>query len=265
MGLAIDTVGFVATNPGASAAGTMLIGDPAAVRNFQSTDRAYIMELFRQGATEGLVAARSPLLHDAVRGVQFTPSETPSALLLPRRGNQPVKAQDTIQYFIGGGGAEVDLGGSQIWYSNLPGIAARLHMWGDLDPLIVNIEVVEVDFNTNATAGQWADTVITTTQNLLKANTDYAVLGGIVDVAVCMFGIKGPDTGNLRICMPGVVRSEVTSEYFARFSDDNGIPYIPVINSANQGSTFLSCSAVAAGAAIKGQLILAQLSQYVTP
>lgn len=265
MGYAIDTVAFIATNPGASAAGVMAIGDPAAVRNFAPTDRAYLVELFRQGATEGLVAARSPLLHDAVRGIQYTPSETPSNLLLPRRLNQPLKAQDTLSYFLGGGGAEVDMGAAQLWYSNLPGVAARLHTWADLDPLIVNVEVIEVDFNTNATAGQWADTVITTTQNLLKANTDYAVLGGVVDVATCVFGVKGPDTGNLRICMPGSLRSEVTSEYFARMSDDNGYPYIPVINSANQGSTFLSCAAVAAGAAIKGQLILGQLSQYVTP
>lgn len=265
MGLAIDTVAFAATNPGASAAAVMSIGDPNAVRNFAPTDRAYIMELFRQGVTEGLVAARSPLLHDAVRGIQYTPSETPSNILLPRRMNQPLKAQDTISYFIGGGGAEVDMGASQIWYSNLPGVAARLHLWADLDPLVVNIEVVEVDFNTNATAGQWSDTVITTTQNLLKANTDYCVIGGIVDVACCVFGVKGPDTGNLRICMPGTLRSEVTQDYFARTSEESGFPYIPVINSANQGSTFLSCAAVATGAAIKGQLILGQLAQLVTP
>jgi len=107
--------------------------------------------------------------------------------------------------------------------------------------------------------------VITTTENLLHANTDYAVLGYIVDVAVCLFGVKGVDTGNLRICGPGVLRSEVTSEYFARLSDETGMPTIPVINSANQGSIFASASAVATGAAIKGQLILGQLSQTVTP
>jgi hypothetical protein len=265
MGLAIDFVAFIATNPGASAAGVMAIGDPNAIRNFQGTDRAYLVELFRQGATEGLVAARSPLLHDAVRGIQFTPSETPSNILIPRKFNQPVKAQDTISYFLGGGGAETDMGAAQLWYSNLPGVAARLHMSSDIDPLIVNIEIVEVDFNTNATAGQWADTVITTTQNLLKANTDYAVLGYITDVAVCVIGVKGPDTGNLRVVGPGSVRSEVTSNYFAQMSDDTGFPYIPVINSANQGSTFVSAAAVATGAAIKGQLILGQLAQPVTP
>lgn len=265
MGLAIDTPAFIATNPGASAAGVFATGDSGVVRNFSNTDRALLVELFRQGATEGLVAVRSPLLHDAVRGIQYTPSETPTATLIPRRLNQPLRPQDTLSAFLGGGAAEVDLGGMQIFYSNLPGVNARLHTWADLESLIVYVKALEVDINTAATAGQWQDTVITTTENLLHANTDYAVLGYIVDVAVCLFGVKGVDTGNLRICGPGVLRSEVTCHYFAQLSDDTGLPTIPVINSANQGAIFASCSAVATGAAIKGQLILGQLSQTVTP
>lgn len=265
MGLAIDTPAFIATNPGASAAATFATGDSGTIRNFSNTDRAILVELFRQGATEGLVSVRSPLLHDAVRGIQYTPSETPSNLLIPRRLNQPLRPQDTLSAFLGGGGAEVDMGGMQVFYSNLPGVNARLHMWADLAPLIVYIKALEVDFNTAATAGQWQDTVIITTENLLHANTDYAVLGYIVDVACCLFGVKGVDTGNLRICGPGSLRSEVTSDYFAKLSDDTGMPIIPVINSANQGAIFASCAAIATGTAIKGQLILGQLAQTVTP
>src|SRR5579863_1370037 len=134
MGLAIDTPAFIATNPGASAAGVFVTGDSGVIRNFAGTDRALLAELFRQGVTEGLVAVRSPLLHDAVRGVQFTPSETPSALLIPRRLLQPLRPQDTLSAFIGGGGAEVDMGAMQVWYSNLPGANARLHLWTDIQP-----------------------------------------------------------------------------------------------------------------------------------
>ena len=61
------------------------------------------------------------------------------------------------------------------------------------------------------------------------------------------------------------MRSEVTSDYFAKLSDDTGMPTIPVINSANQGAIFASCAAIATATAIKGQLILGQLSQTVTP
>lgn len=261
MGYAIDTIAAIATNPSALAVATPATGDSGTVRNFAQTDKALLLEMFRQGATEGLVRVRSPLLHDFVRGIMFTPSETPTALLLPRRLNQNLHPQDVLTLEIGGGAAEVDVMGAQIFYSNLPGAMARLHMWSDIQSIIKNVKPVEVDFNTAATAGQWQDTAVTTTENLLHANTDYAVLGYIVDVAVCMFGVKGIDTSNLRVCGPGVTRSEVTSEYFARMSDETGQPTIPVINSANQGSIFASCSAVATGAAIKGQLILAELAQ----
>lgn len=264
MGVAIDTVGFVATNPGALAVAAPSTGDSGTVRNFAQTDSALLVELFRQGATEGLVRVRSPLLHDFVRGIMATPSETPSAILLPRRLNQNLHPQDVLTLELGGGAAEVDAGGMQIFYSNVPGAAARLHMWGDVKAIVKNVKPVEVDFNTAAIAGQWQDTAITATENLLHANTDYAVLGYIVDVAVCMFGVKGIDTSNLRVCGPGVLRSEVTSDWFAKLSDDTGLPTIPVINSANQGSIFASCLAVATGAAIKGQLILAELSQNLS-
>ncbi|MGB7025609.1 MAG: hypothetical protein WBD73_17610, partial [Candidatus Acidiferrales bacterium] len=249
------------TNPGASAAAVASTGDTFQIRNFAATDRALLTSIIRQGATEGLVQLLSPLLHDNVRGITFTPSETPTAVLKGRRLSQPLKAQDLLAINIGGGAAEVDAGAFTVFYTNLPGAAARLHMWSDIAALIKNVKPLEVDFNTNAVGGIWTDTVITTTESLLHANTDYACLGYITDVAVCAFGLKGTDTGNLRVCGPGVLRSEVTSDYFAKLSDETGMPTIPVINAANAGNTFASCLAVAAAAAVKGQLILAELSQ----
>ncbi len=261
MGLAIDTVGFVATNPGATKAATASGGDSFTIRSFAPTDMARLTEVIRQGATEGLVQLLSPLFHDNVRGITFTPSETPTAHLKGERLSQPLKSQDTLVVNIGGGAAEVDAGAFAVWYSNLGGASARLHMWSDIASLVKNVKPLEVDFNTAAAAGQWQDTVITTTENLLHANTDYAVLGYITDVAVCAIGLKGIDTGNLRVCGPGVLRSEVTSQYFADKSDAMGQPYIPVFNAANAANTFLSCMAVETATAVKGQLILAELAQ----
>lgn len=261
---AIDTVGFAATNPGAALAATPNTGDSFTVRNFPQTNNARLMAIGRQGATEGLVRVRSPLLHDFVRGIMFTPSETPVAVTMPRYAGQSLHPQDVLTVELGGGAAEVDAGFLSIYYDTVPGASPRLHSFGDIAGIIKNIKPVEVDFNTAATAGQWADTAITTTENLLHANTDYAVLGYIVDVAVCAFGVRGVDTGNLRVCGPGVVRSEVTANWFIEQSLQSGLPHIPVISSANQGAIFASCMAVATGAAIKGQLVLAELSQTLS-
>lgn len=261
MGLAIDTVGFVATNPGATKAATASAGDSFTIRAFAPTDFARLVSVRRQGAAEGIVQLLSPLFHDNVRGITFTPSETPTAELKGQRLSQPLKSQDTLVVNIGGGAAEVDAGAFMVFYSNLGGASARLHTWADIASLVKNVKPLEVDFNTAATAGQWADTVITTTENLLHANTDYAVLGYVTDIALLSLGLRGTDTGNLRVTGPGVLRSEVTSSYFADLSDMTGLPCIPVFNAANAANTFISALDVATAAACKGQLILAELSQ----
>lgn len=264
MGVAIDTVAFYAVNPGAGpTVATLAPGDSATIRANNPSGSILLDDLFRQGAAEGYVRVRSPRLHDNVRGIMITPSETPVAAGLPWDIGQPLFPQDTLVVEQSGGTAETDVGAFVVWYSDLAGSEARLHMPGDVLPLVEHFVYVEVDFNTAATAGQWQDTAINTTEDLLKANRDYAVLGYITDVAVNAMGIKGTDTGNYRITGPGVLRSEVTSRWFLWQAEKNNRPYIPVINSANKANTFLSCQAASAGAAVKGQLALALLSHNI--
>lgn len=265
MGVAIDTIAGSATNPGSGGAAlTMATGDSATVRAGNPTGSIGLDHIFRQGATEGFIRVRSPRLHDNVQGIRFVPSETPTAILLPPELQQPLYPQDTLILEIAGGGAEVDNAAFVIYYTDLAGSEARLKMAADVLPLIEHLVTVEVDFNTSGTAGAWADTAINATFDLLKANRDYAVFGYITDVAVTALGIKGTDTGNYRVCGPGVTRSEVTSRWFLDNALRQGRPYIPLINSANRYNTFLSATAVATSAAIKGQLILGLMSHNLT-
>ena len=265
MGVAIDTIAFAATNPGAGGAvATMAPGDSATVRASNPTGSIDLDQIFRQGATEGFVGVRSPRLIDNVRGIRFTPSETPTAILIGGELGQPLYPQDNLIIEIGGGAAEVDAGAAVIYYSDIAGSEARLKMPGDVLPLIEHLTVVEVDFNTAATAGQWQDTLVTVTEDLTRANRDYALLGYITDVAVCALGVKSADTGNYRVCGPGVTRSEVTSRYFLDASTKKGRPYIPVLNSANKNNTYVSAVAVATATAVKAQLVLGLLSHNLT-
>ena len=262
MGVAIDTVAFYGVNPGAGPqVATMAPGDSATIRANNPSGVVLLDDIFRQAGTEGFTRIRSPRLHDNVRGIMVTPTESPGAAFLPWDIGQPLYPQDTVVIEQSGGAAETDAGAFVVWYSDLAGSEARLHMPGDILPLIEHFVYVEVDFNTAATAGQWQDTALNATEDLLKANRDYAVLGYITDVAVNCMGIKGTDTGNYRVCGPGVLRSEVTSRWFLWQSEKNNRPYIPVINSANKANTFLSAQASTAATAIKGQLALALLSR----
>jgi hypothetical protein len=262
MGLAIDSVVFTALNPGAApAAGNAVVnaGDSAQIRNFTPTGTASIDVVSRQGATEGFVELRSPLFHDNVRGLHYITAETPTVLLMPQQVGQPARSADTLTITLAGGGAETDAGFMGVYYSDLPGAAAKLQSWANLSPLVQNIKPVEVDFTTTA-LGLWLDTVITTTENLLKADTWYALLGYITDVPVNAIGIKCPETANLRICGPGATSTFRTDEYFLLMDARHGRPYIPTFSANNRAAIFVSASAVAA-AATKCTLILAELAK----
>lgn len=263
MGLAKDTLLFSKVNPGAAATAfaSTTSGDPATVRNFAATDHAYLEGLIRRGATSGMARVRSPLLADNVSGIQFFTGETPSVFMLPPEVLQELRAQDNLIVEGTGGTNETDLILLQVYYTNLLGASARLHNLSDIKPLVEAIKPVRVAVTASATIGAWSDTLITASENLLDANTDYAVLGYVTDVALGAVGIKGQDTANLRICGPGTTLAEDTGDYFVKLDRMSVSPQIPVINSSNAGSIFVSVCDSAASTAANVTVVLAELSQ----
>lgn len=266
LGLCLDTVLVNAINPGAGGAvGTVAAsGDPLAVRNFNPPDTAYLEGFTRMGTTAGFVQVQSPLLHDNVQGIRITPGESPSFFSITPQNPQKLNAQDFLTVTIAGGAAETDLAILYIYYTNLPGAAARLHSPADISGNQKNFKPIRVAVTSSATVGAWVDTAITTTENLLHANTDYAVLGYTSNVALAAIGVKGADTSNFRVCGPGATLELPTSDFFVRMSNLTGRPHIPVINSANAPSTFVSVCAATASVAAVVELMLAELQTILT-
>src|SRR6266581_4933619 len=190
----------------------------------------------------------------------ITPGESPSVYGIPGLAAEQLHPQDTLAVSVAGGAAETDIVILHNYYTDLPGAAARLHSWGDIAGNIAHVKPIRVAVTTSATIGAWADTVITTTENLLKANTDYAVLGYSTNTALGAIGIKGPDTSNLRATGPGATSEFATSNYFAYLSQSPCLPFIPVFNAANANATFVSSCAATASVAAVVELIVAQLS-----
>lgn len=260
MGLAVEVISSFATNPGATfTATTISPGDSFNVRNFAVTDTAFLLNLIRRGATSGAARVRSPLLHDNVRGIAITTGQTPSIFGLPRELSQPLYAQDRLIVEVTGGAAETDLALLVIYYSNLLGVSARLHLRGDIEGNVKSIKPLTVAVTNSATIGTWTDTVITTTEDLTHANKDYAVLGYITDTALAAVAVKGIDTGNVRVGGPGSVNTEDTADYFVVQGIYHNVPFIPVINSANKAGTFVSTVDSAASSTANITLVLAEL------
>ena len=181
----------------------------------------------------------SPNMHDNQTGITFEPLEVPAQFLLPQEAAVSVVSNDTLSLYGGIAAAGTIAGAMQIYYSQLPGIQARLHSWGDISGNVRYYKSVEVDLAAVA-VGAWTDTLITTTENQLHANKDYAVLGYQCSEAVDVVGVKGSATGNLRVCGPGASSTLDITEYFVFMSEMQRTPYIPVFNSDDRQAFYVS-------------------------
>jgi hypothetical protein len=262
MGVAFELISGRVSNPGSTfTALTANTGDSFSVRSYQASTPAYLESVYAHEATIGVLRVRSPRMHDNVQGLRIRVPSTVSRALTPRYARQMLYPQDSLTVEMTGGGAETDVGVLQMYYSDLPGIAARLALWPQIQSRIVNLLSAEVAVTGAATTGDWsAGTALNATFDLLKANVDYAVLGYETDTAVAAIAIKGPDTGNLKVGGPGTTEALETRGWFIRESNDLGTPHIPVINAANKGSTLVHQVSASASATINVSLILAELS-----
>lgn len=269
MGLALDTIAAYRTTSGSAdtvmSAAIIAAGDSFTIRNGTPNQPIRLERFMSQGTVGSGYRVRSSLLHDVAEGIQFFPGQTPANGNVGEYVPQLLKPQDSliaeIQDAATTGTAIFALGN---FYQDLPGVAARLHTLADIVNLVKNIKVLRVVMGSGGAAGAWLDTGITVTEDLLHANTDYAVLGYETDTALCAVGVRGADTGNLRVCGPGSVDPNITRDYFIRQSQFYGGPRIPVFNSANKGSTTASAIGNASPTGAQVQLILAELSQNIS-
>jgi len=260
MGLAMDLQAGYATNPGSTlTALTPSPNDSFVVKSFAPSANAYLEQLIRGGAEQGIIRVRSPLMHDFVQGIRISCPTGVIPKLLSQVVLQPLYTQDSLVVEVTGASAASDIGAIGIYYTDLGGASARLVMPGDISGRVRNIVGVQVDVTTSAAIGTWSDTLITATEDVLHANTDYAVLGYVTNVALGVVALRGPDTSNLRVGGPGPASSESTSQHFVVLSERTGLPHIPVINAANKGGTYVSVVHYAASIAGSVTLIMAEL------
>lgn len=264
MGQAIDTILAFSTQAGASAFPTQLAATPGDSLTLRSTNGASAVSL------EGVITASnvggqlfrvaSPLLHDNVTGLTWAAPENPSPFLLPAAISVPLASQDTLAVFGACAAATTITMGLVVKYDDVRGAAADLYRWSDLSSDIKQIKSIQVALNAVA-VGAWTDTLITTTENQLHADSSYAVLGWEASPSVDIVGVKGVATGNLRMCGPGAATSLDISSYFIYQAEQGNTPYIPVFQANDRNSFYVSAANHAAigGAAATVSLLVAEL------
>lgn len=265
MGLALDTVLLDVHNAATAAIGltnaTPANGDSLGVRSFKDTAMATLENIFMQGASSPRrVRILSPRLHDNATGINLQTAENPTEFLLAAELEQMLYSADVLTVQMDAAASSDTVAALSVYYSDLPGVAANLYTWPQIKGKILDIKPVEVDLTTNATIGQWSDTAITTTDNQLKANYNYAVLGFTESASLLTVGIKGPATGNLRACIPGASPTLRLTDYFVYQSEASGRPYIPVFNANDRANTFVSAASNGSAVSTNVFMICARLS-----
>lgn len=222
----------------------MATGDSATVPNFDFASPCYLDEVWAQFAEKlGLVRIRSSRLHDDAQGIRLQVPVN-NELLLPDGADQLLYPGDTLtleaQAQVKEKAVVVAL---QQYFSDLPGVAARLAMWAEIQPRIKNIFGCQITEVTTTAVNWGAGKALNASFDTFKSGTDYAVLGYTSSIEATALRIVGPDTGNLGIGGPLRLDSKVTRGYFIDQSVKTGRPYIPIIASNNKAATLVSAIA----------------------
>jgi hypothetical protein len=253
-----------ATAPGATlTALTMAAGNSLTVRNGNPNSQISLLNMWAFENAAGIFRIRSPKLHDNVQGIRYRIVASDPVPLMPLGATQKLWPQDTLIAEISGSatGGQIEQGQALIWYSDLPGSNARLAQWTQIQPRVVNYLTVEVPITTGAGGGYTGQVAINSTFDLLQANTDYAILGGEVDVLCAAVQITGPDFANFGIGFPGYLSNRnFPGRFFYELNWQTGLPTIPIFNSANKAGTLVAVVQNQAAAAVNVTLNLVQLA-----
>lgn len=265
MGLVLDTVLLDLHNAATTAVGltpsTPATGDSLSVRSFAANAYAKLEAVFLH-ASAGPRRAQitSPRMHDNVTGIALQFAELPTEFALPRYVGEPLYSADTLTVQLDAAASSDTVAALLNYYSDIPGSAADLRNWGDIAGRIKHIKAMQVAVTSSATIGQWSDTVITTTDNQLHADAEYAVLGFETSAALLTFAIKGPATSNYRVGCPGSTETTDVTEYFITMGEKHNTPHIPVFKANDRNSTYVSVAAPTASVGADVFAILAELA-----
>jgi len=264
MGAALDTVVGTATAPGATiTAVTATTGDSLAVRNTSTGTRIVLLSMWGFFNAAGIFRLRSPRLHDNVQGIRTQVVATTPLPLIAHAPLQLLYPQDTLIAEITGSAVagQIESVILAIYYADLLGVAARFISVDDLWRRGVNVLATEVDLAPGVGGGYTGAAALNKTVDVLKANTDYALLGATFSASVGALTIKGADSGNLRQAIPGLSSMpQLTKDWFWRLSTWSLMPLIPIYNSANKAGITLEGVASQAGTAFNVSLNMVELA-----
>jgi len=261
---ALEFISGRATAPGTTFTTlTPNTGDSFTIRNAPIGSKIFLVNAVVFSNSSGVLRIRSPKLHDNAQGIRLRHNSGNPQPLLPFNIQQALYPQDLLTAEITGSATsgQIEVAGLWIYYADLPGVASRFIDVGTLKSRAVNIFNVESSLTLGTTGDYSGQKVINSDFDLFKANTDYALLGAMVDTNVLAIGYRGADVGNLRVAVPGHSdKKDLTREWFVKLSESLALPLIPVFNSANKSGILIDAVGNQASTSVNVTSVFAELS-----
>lgn len=255
---------------GAFEALTAASGDSHQLRFLDANADIRLLELFgADNASDCDFSIASPLLHDPNIGIRVAHSFDPTMAGVD--GNPQVyfspyqwqryRASDTLTVQVNGTAAD-DVTLTQLVYYDGPNVPnGKFIDYTSLMSRMVNIVGIRVAVTPHATTSTYGTAVaLNATSAILKANTEYALLGVTCQVPCTTFTIKGPETGNFRVPMPGHWDQKVSGGWFIELARRFNLPLIPTFNANNAGNIMIEAATAGGGTTPLPSFMFGELS-----
>lgn len=241
---------------------TMNTGDSLTVRSFDQSKKAWLLNTWALVTAAGITEIHSPRMHDNVHSIRVRVAANQALPLIPLGQPQRVYPVDTLTAQLAGDATAGRLQPQALcmYYEDVPGLSARFMKPTDVFGRCVNIYAVETTVTLAVTGDYSAAVAVNANFDQFIANTDYALLGYVPDIAVGSVQWRGADVGNVRVGGPGINNLvHVTSEWFMRLSEELNLPLVPIFNSQNKGGILIDALMSQAGGTLNLISVFGQL------
>jgi len=219
-------------------AGAALAGDTLQIKNGKNID---IIAAWQTNQTAGFGQLIFPTAHETTRGYRANVPIGINPALFSFGSRMRVEAQETLQPLLAATAVAGDVENVTylIRYHDSPGMDAHLISPDQVMSRVEKWTTIENSLASTAGPSYGTPETFIADSDLLKANREYAILGMTPRTAVHCIYAQTPDGGNVRFGCPGMLRQEVTSQWFMLLSRMHGEPLVPVFNSAGKGNCFV--------------------------
>lgn len=257
-----EIISFSATQPNTGAAAAALTGDSLNLRNAAPGSKILVVNTWSTQQVAGFQSIVAPSWNDTTRGIRVQSQIANTFPALPYSGLQPCQSQELLSITIAGSNVagDVELGVLMVWYENVPGLDGTFLMPDDVKARgIRQVTVADVTAGT-AGPGYSPGRALNAASDLLRPNTNYALMGASIRNTCSVLGVRSPDWSNVRVGIPGGnLHNDISSRWFELVSKETGYPMIPVLNSGNKAGIFIDTSTDENALAVNFSLNLVEL------